>query len=138
MVADPFLIKNPQAAVQKLAPLLGKPEPAVLQLLTKPHTGFVYLAHQLSGTQGDAISKLNLAGISLIPETRREYPRVWAASQVLGSVGWGNRGLSGLEYKYNSLLRGQSGVRKIVSDAIGQPISVDDVRTDEARQDSCS
>ena len=129
VVADPYLIKNPQAAAQKLAPLLGKPEPAVLQLLTKPHTGFVYLAHLLGGTQGDAISKLNLAGISLIPETKREYPRVWAASQVLGSVGWGNRGLSGLEYKYNSLLRGQNGVRKIVSDAIGQPISVDDVRT---------
>jgi cell division protein FtsI/penicillin-binding protein 2 len=129
VVADPFLIKNPQGAATKLAPLLGKPEPAVLQLLTKPHTGFVYLAHLIAGTQGDAIGKLNLAGISLIPETKREYPRVWAASQVLGSVGWGNRGLSGLEYKYNPLLRGQNGVRKIVSDAIGQPISVDDVRT---------
>src|SRR5205823_12806418 len=34
---------------------------------------------------------------------------------------------SGLEYKYNHALRGQDGVRKIVSDAIGQPISVDDV-----------
>jgi cell division protein FtsI (penicillin-binding protein 3) len=129
VVADPYLIKNPQRVAQQLAPLLGKPAPAVLQLLTKPHTGFVYLAHLLGGSQGDAIGKLDLPGITLVPQTNREYPRVWAASQVLGSVGWGNRGLSGLEYKYNKLLRGQSGVRKIVSDAIGQPISVDDVRT---------
>jgi cell division protein FtsI/penicillin-binding protein 2 len=128
IVADPYLIKNPQAAAQQLAPLLGKPLPTVLQLLTKPHTGFVYLAHLLPGQQANAIDRLNIAGLTLIPGTKREYPRIWAASQVLGSVGWGNRGLSGLEYKYNHLLRGQDGVRKIVSDAIGQPISVDDVR----------
>jgi cell division protein FtsI/penicillin-binding protein 2 len=128
IVADPYLIKNPQAVAQQLAPLLGKPLPTVLQLLTKPHTGFVYLAHLLPGQQANAIDRLNIAGLTLIPGTKREYPRIWAASQVLGSVGWGNRGLSGLEYKYNNLLRGQDGVRKIVSDAIGQPISVDDVR----------
>jgi cell division protein FtsI/penicillin-binding protein 2 len=129
VVADPYLIKNPQGVAQQLSPLLGKPVPAVLQLVTKAHTGFVYLAHLLDGQKANAIGKLNIAGITLIPGTKREYPRVWAASQVLGSVGWGNRGLSGLEYKYNPLLRGRSGVRKIVSDAIGQPISVDDVRT---------
>ncbi len=128
IVADPYLIKNPQGVAQQLSPLLGKPVPSVLQLVTKPHTGFVYLAHLLDGQKANAIGKLNIAGITLIPGTKREYPRVWAASQVLGSVGWGNRGLSGLEYKYNTLLQGQNGVRKIVSDAIGQPISVDDVR----------
>src|SRR5207302_9710002 len=46
----------------------------------------------------------------------------------LGSVGWGDHGLSGLEYKYNNQLRGDDGVRKIVSDAIGQAISIDQVR----------
>jgi cell division protein FtsI (penicillin-binding protein 3) len=128
VAADPYLIKNPQAVAQQLAPLLGKPLTSVLQLLTKPHTGFVYLAHLLPGQQAGVISRLHIAGISMIPQARREYPRVWAASQVLGGVGWGNRGLSGLEYMYNRVLRGQDGVRKIVSDAIGQPISIDDVR----------
>src|SRR5205823_3684545 len=102
--------------------------PKVLQLVTKPHTGFVYLAHLLPGQRADAIDRLHIAGVTLIPETKREYPRVWAASQVLGGVGWGDRGLSGLEYRYNRALRGQDGIRKIVSDAIGQPISIDDVR----------
>src|SRR5207248_195323 len=109
-------------------PLLSKPFAAVLRLVTKPHSGFVYLAHLLAGQQASAINRLRIPGLTLIPQTRREYPRVWAASQVLGSVGWGNRGLSGLEYKYNRALRGNDGVRKIVSDAIGQPISIDDVR----------
>jgi cell division protein FtsI/penicillin-binding protein 2 len=129
VAADPYLIKNPQAVARQIAPLLGKPFPAVLRLVTKPHTGFVYLAHLLAGQQAAAIGRLHIAGLTLIPETKREYPRIWAASQVLGGVGWGDRGLSGLEYKYDNLLRGQNGVRKIVSDAIGQPISIDDVRT---------
>jgi cell division protein FtsI/penicillin-binding protein 2 len=129
VVADPYLIKNPQAVAQQLAPLLGKPSTSVLQGVTRSHTGFVYLAHLLPAQQAAAITGLHIAGISLVPETKRDYPRVWAASQVLGSVGWGDRGLSGIEYKYNSILQGHGGVRKVVSDAIGQPISIDDVRT---------
>jgi cell division protein FtsI/penicillin-binding protein 2 len=43
-------------------------------------------------------------------------------------VGWDDRGLSGVEYLYNSVLRGTDGIRRIVNDAIGQPISIDDVR----------
>jgi cell division protein FtsI (penicillin-binding protein 3) len=131
VIADPYLIKNPQLVAQQLSPLLGKPAPTVLTSLTKPHTGFVYLAHLIPGSQAAAIERLRIDGISMIPETRRLYPRVWAASQVLGSVGWGNRGLSGLEYMYNRTLRGADGLRRIVNDAIGQPISVDQVRPTE-------
>src|SRR6202012_4956312 len=54
------------------------------------------------------------------------------ASQVLGSVGWGNRGLSGLEYLYDTALRGTDGIRRIVNDALGQPISVDQLRLTRA------
>ncbi len=129
VVADPYLIKNPVSAAQRIAPLLGKPMLAVVTDLGKPHTGFVYLTHLLPAAQAQAILKLNIAGISLVPETTRTYPRSDAAAQVLGTVGWGDRGLSGLEYLYNDVLRGRDGVRKMVSDAKGQPISISDPRT---------
>jgi cell division protein FtsI/penicillin-binding protein 2 len=128
VAADPYLIKNPGPMAQKLAPLLGKPESTVLGLLTKRHTGFVYLAHTLPGDRAEAIQKLHLDGLTLIPTVTRVYPRSWAASQVLGTVGWGDQGLSGLEYRYDRQLRGTDGVRRTVSDALGQPISIDDVR----------
>jgi cell division protein FtsI (penicillin-binding protein 3) len=133
VVADPYLIKDPVTVAQRLAPLLGKSQLSVLALLTKPHTGFVYLAHQLPAQAATRISKLringaHIDGITMIPQTRREYPRTWEASQVLGAVGWGNRGLSGLEYLYNGALQGTDGVRHVVSDAIGQAISIDDAR----------
>jgi cell division protein FtsI/penicillin-binding protein 2 len=128
VAADPYLIKDPGALSQKLAPLLGAQPSSVLAAVTKPHTGFVYLARLLPASQAAAIGKLHLDGITLIPETKRVYPRSWAASQVLGTVGWGNRGLSGIEYRDNRLLRGGDGIRRIVNDAIGQPVSIDDVR----------
>jgi len=129
LAADPYLVKDPVSAAQRLAPIIGKPVLTVMTELTKPHTGFVYLAHLLTAGQAAAIQKLHVDGLSLIPQTKRMYPRSWAASQVLGSVGWGDRGLSGLEYLYDSVLRGADGLRRVVSDAIGQPISIDDVRS---------
>ncbi len=131
VVADPYLIKHPLPVAQKLAPLLGQPVLTVLAKLTKPHTGFVYLAHQLPADQATQIVKLQDQRHLHHPEVKRVYPRAWMASQVLGGVGWGNRGLSGLEYRYNKQLRGANGERRIVNDAIGQPISIDDVRTME-------
>jgi cell division protein FtsI/penicillin-binding protein 2 len=55
---------------------------------------------------------------------RRVYPRGTLAAQVLGLVGTEGDGLAGLEYSRNALLRGHSGRRRVVSDAIGQPVSI--------------
>ncbi len=128
VAADPYLIKDPQGAAQKLSPLLGKPVLTLTSLLTKPRTGFVYLAHLVPGDRAAAVNRLRIDGISMTPEIRRVYPRSWAASQVLGAVGWGDHGQSGIEYRYNDQLRGHDGIRRIVNDAIGQPISIEDIR----------
>jgi cell division protein FtsI (penicillin-binding protein 3) len=130
VAADPYLIKDHAAIgyADELAPLLGKTQIAVLQELTKPKTGFVYLAHLLASDRAGAIAKLKIPGVTLIPTTKRVYPRSWAASQVLGTVGWDGHGTSGLEYRYDPMLRGTNGDRRIVNDAIGQPISIDDVK----------
>jgi cell division protein FtsI (penicillin-binding protein 3) len=128
VVADPYLIRRRQAVATRLAPLLGEPQAKVLATISTPHTGFVYLAHLLPGDQAQAILKLRINGISLVPEVRQVYPRDTLAAQVIGTVGWGDKGLSGLEYLYNKALRGVSGVRRTVDDALGQPISIENQR----------
>ena len=128
VVADPYLIRRPQAVAARLAPLLGESQARVLDAVSKPHTGFVYLAHLLPADQAQAILKLRINGISLVPEVRQVYPRDTLAAQAIGTVGWGDKGLSGLEYLYNHALRGVNGVRKTVADALGQPISIEDLR----------
>jgi cell division protein FtsI (penicillin-binding protein 3) len=127
VVADPYLIKNPVSAAAVLSPALHMPELTLLHLLTKPHTGYVPLAHLLPSSQAATIAKLNVAGISLIPQTRRVYPRGTEAAQLIGSVHLDGDGASGIEYQYNNVLQGTNGLRRIVSDAKGQPISIDDL-----------
>jgi cell division protein FtsI/penicillin-binding protein 2 len=128
VVADPYLIKNPVSASAELSSLLGMPQLNVLKLLTKGHTGFVYLAHLLPAAQANAVSNLRIAGITLVPQTRRVYPRGDEGAQVVGNVHLDGGGASGIEFQYDHALQGTNGVRRIVSDARGQPISIDDLR----------
>jgi cell division protein FtsI (penicillin-binding protein 3) len=128
VIADPFLVTGPVSDAQRLSPLLGIPELTLIGELTKPHTGFVYLAHLVPADRAAAIANLHIAGISLAPETRRVYPRGSEAAEVVGSVFQNGNGASGVEYQYNNVLQGRDGLRRIVSDARGQPISIDDLR----------
>src|SRR5262249_41540094 len=131
VAADPYLIKNAARDARLLAPLLDKPESTVLAGLTKRHTGFVYLAHLVPAARVAEINKLHIEGLTMIPQNTRVYPRSWAASQVLGSVHLNGHGYSGVEYGYDKVLAGSNGVRRIVNDAIGQPISIDDPKPTE-------
>jgi cell division protein FtsI (penicillin-binding protein 3) len=129
IVADPFLIKHPLSVAQKLAPPLQMSVLAVERLVSKAHTGYVPLAYLLPADRATEIMKLQINGISEIPKVTRVYPRSWFASQLLGSVHRDGQGASGIEYQYNKQLAGTNGLRTIVNDAVGQPISIDDVRT---------
>lgn len=128
VAVTPYLVKDPLVAAGRLAPLLGQQRDAVLALLSKRHTGFVYLARRLADSKARAIVRLRIPGIQVTPVERREYPRSPLASQVLGMVGTDGSGLSGLEYARNTVLRGRDGERRVVNDALGQPISITDTR----------
>ena len=121
--ATPYLVTDPLASAQKLAPLLGRPQATVLRELSE-RSGFVYLARALPAKQARAVMALKIAGIAGAPVMRRVYPRGDLAAQVLGVVGTEGNGLSGLEYARNALLHGHTGQRHVVSDALGQPVSI--------------
>ncbi len=134
VIADPFIIKDPQTTADELSPLLGRPVLALLPLLTKPHTGFVYLAKDVPAAAAADALKLQvdgqpINGITTVPVTTRYYPRSWSASQLLGGLYASGRGDSGLEYEYDNVLNGIAGVRRIVNDAIGQAIAVTNVKS---------
>ncbi|HEY5193038.1 MAG TPA: penicillin-binding protein 2 [Solirubrobacteraceae bacterium] len=133
LTADPYLIKDPLSASQRLAPLLGLTQAQVLTELSK-RTGFVYLAHALAYNSAQRVLALRLPGVQGTPVMRRVYPRGTLAAQVLGIVGTEHEGagLMGLEYSLNSKLAGHAGARRVVSDAIGQPISIAETRHEQA------
>jgi cell division protein FtsI (penicillin-binding protein 3) len=128
--ATPYLVKDPLSAAERLAPLLGQTRAQVLAKLSE-HTGFVYLARRLPARQARAVMALELEGISGAPTMRRVYPRGSLAAQALGFVGTEGKGLSGLEYSQNGLLEGRSGERHVISDALGQPVSITSVHAEK-------
>jgi len=123
IAATPYLLTDPLGAAQRLAPLLGQSQAVVLRKLSE-RTGFVFLARALPAKQAQAVLALKIPGVSGAPVMRRVYPRGTLAGQVLGVVGTEGNGLAGLEYSRNSLLHGRSGERRVVSDALGQPVSI--------------
>ncbi len=126
--ATPYLVRSPDAAAAQLAPLLGLPVDHVAAVLAQRGSGFAYIARQVPDATARQVQALHIAGISLTPSEQRMYPDNDLAAQVLGSVGLDGTGLGGLEYSSNGLLGGANGQRTIVSDAIGQPISVTDTK----------
>jgi len=121
--ADPYLITNPLGASERLASVLGQTQASVLRKLSE-RRGFVYLARALPAAQAEAALALKIPGVAGTPVMRRVYPRGALAAQVLGVIGTEGNGLAGLEYSRNALLRGHAGQRRVVSDAIGQPVSI--------------
>ena len=134
IAVTPYLVKSPLKVARRLAPLLGISQAKVLAKLSEKG-GFVYLARNMPQTRSAKIKKLDIAGLQFIPTSRREYSRRWLASQVLGWVGTDGDGLAGLEYARNPLLRGKDGKRRIVKDALGEPIVLQETERAEAGKD---
>jgi cell division protein FtsI (penicillin-binding protein 3) len=126
--ANPFLIKNPAKVSATLAPLLDEPQADVLQKISDPRKGFIYLKRKLSGPKGTKIEKLKIEGIGTMIEPKRTYPQSALASQLIGTVGTDNIGLSGIEQMLDKRLHGSDGERRVVSDALGDPVSIVDVK----------
>jgi cell division protein FtsI (penicillin-binding protein 3) len=123
IAATPYLIKDKLEVAKQLAPILGDSQAEVLEKLNA-RGGFVYLSRSLSGRRSEQIRKLEIGGLQFIPSARRDYPRRWLAAQVLGIVGIDGDGRTGLEYAADKALRGTDGRRRIVKDALGEPIVV--------------
>jgi cell division protein FtsI/penicillin-binding protein 2 len=125
--ATPYQVKNPPKAAQQLAPILGLKEQEVLESLTA-EGGFSYVAHKVGLGTAAKVEALHIEGIGELPDSRRTYPQGEMAGQVIGSVGSENQGLNGLEQGEESVLRGEDGERRIVRDALGDPLRLETVK----------
>jgi cell division protein FtsI (penicillin-binding protein 3) len=127
IAASTYLIPDVTKAAAKISPLIGVPEDALLRKLAK-RTNFVYVGRGVPGPQADKLQKLKIPGLTYIPRYKRDYPLDWTASQLLGSTGTDDQGLGGLEFSLNKKLTGTDGQRRVVKDAMGQPIEMRDTK----------
>ncbi|MDO5108095.1 MAG: penicillin-binding protein 2, partial [Coriobacteriaceae bacterium] len=119
--ANPADIENPMRIAQILASRLGGTPYDYMPDLTADTT-FVYIRHKVDMEVADLIEKElydeDLTGVYFLEDTKRVYPYGATAGQILGVVGIDGDGLTGLEYYYDDILRGEDG-QMIVEEGIG-------------------
>jgi len=132
--ATPYQVKNPPQAAAQLAPILDEKKGEVLEALTA-EGGFSYVAQKVDLSTAAKVEALDLEGIGELPDSRRTYPQGEMAGQVIGVVGSENEGRTGLEMGEEEALGGSDGERRIVNDALGEPIRLETVKEAEDGED---
>ena len=135
VIATPYQVKNPGQTALRLHDLLGEPTPDLVSKLADRSSGFEYLARKVDADTAATIKKLNIAGVSTVPTSRRLYPQGELAAQVIGAVGTDNQGLTGLEHSENDTLGGANGEQDVVHDAMGRPLRMDTVKPASVGED---
>jgi cell division protein FtsI (penicillin-binding protein 3) len=116
LYASPPEIKDKQAVIQKLIPILNTNHSYLKDRLYR-RKSFIWLARKLSPQQAEAIKKLNIKGLGFIKESKRCYPNSYLASQIIGFAGLDNTGLEGLELTCDKYLKGEDGFALFLRDA---------------------
>ena len=125
------------AVADILVEVLGGEKDTYKEALTRQNTRYAYLSRRIDVAQADEIQdKLDengLTGIYYESDTKRVYPYGTTGAQVLGYVNSDGTALSGIEYYYDSILRGTDGQRVYESSVSGGPIAGGVSETTEAK-----
>ncbi|MFH1966107.1 MAG: penicillin-binding protein [Acidobacteriota bacterium] len=91
----------------KLSNITNIPESEVRDRLSieKP---FVYIKRDLSPAESGLLQESNIPGVIAVPEKSRIYPFGELACQLLGLVDVDENGQGGVEYRFDSMLKGNS------------------------------
>lgn len=119
--AVPGEIRNSTAVSRKLGPILNL-DPRSLAKKLDNEKSFVWLARKIDPAKAEEIRRLQLDGIGFVMESQRFYPKRALFGHLLGFAGLDNRGLEGLELKYDTTLRGEKGWLVLERDAHGKSI----------------
>ncbi len=78
---------------------------------------FVWVARKLDPPVAKAVRDLALPGIYFLEEAKRYYPSRQLGAHLLGYVGTDNKGLGGIEARYDGTVAGDPGRRTVLRDA---------------------
>jgi len=119
--AIPSLIRDRTAVAPDLARVLPYDTRTVLKRLDG-NKNFVWIDRKVSPDVARSIMDLGVEGIGILNESQRFYPKRNLMGHLLGFAGMDNRGLEGIELKYDPMLRGEKGWAVVERDALGHSI----------------
>lgn len=119
--ATPYLVTDPVATAEALAPLVRKSVGDLTAVLAT-RSEYEVLSRQVDAGTAGRIRKLDLPGISVIDTSTRYLPQGRVGAQVLGLVDGEGRGQAGLEVRYEDVLAGTPGRREEARDPFQRTI----------------
>jgi len=126
----PKQITTPELVASKLQPFL--PDFNGEKLLGILESKALYappLKRKIGEKEAEAIRKLNLDGVYLVPEKYRYYPEGEMASHLLGFVNADRIGQYGVEAYFEKLLHGKDGLLQAELDAFQRQIALGERRS---------
>lgn len=119
----PKCIKNRNKAARELSRVLGENRRKILSCIRSDRP-FVWIRRRVSPPMAAKIRDLKMDGVGVVPDTKRYYPGCELAAHLIGFVGADDRGLEGLEKKYDGLLKGPPESLVQMQDALGRPFFI--------------
>jgi len=106
--AAPREMTHPRRVARQLAAILGRDARKLERdFVSKPR--FLWVARRVAPELGKKVADLEVRGVYLSPETRREYPFGSASAEILGRTNVDNVGVDGIELQLDEMLRGRPG-----------------------------
>ena len=116
VIADDLQITHPVREAVAMSPLVGVPVAKLTRLLSEKNNGYVILNDKLNLAAGRRLSSMVFPGIVVQSSSVRTYPNGPIATSIIGGTNGAGAGSAGLEYEFQKLLAGQTGVtREFVS-----------------------
>ena len=115
-------LKNPRQTAQALAPVL-KMSVAQLREIFRRKQPHVLVKRHISEEIAKQLVAMAIPGVEVPRGPHRFYPKGALGSHVLGFAGDDNQGLEGIEFHYESFLRGEKNLVQYQRDAKGGIIS---------------
>jgi cell division protein FtsI (penicillin-binding protein 3) len=119
---DPYMVVSPDMVASALSGALGKRTDIILDRMDT-NRRFNWIERKLPLEQTRSIRDLNLNGVGFVAESKRFYPKGSLASHIIGFVNIDNKGLEGIERRYDQYLTAIGEKANVFRDARGNILS---------------
>jgi cell division protein FtsI (penicillin-binding protein 3) len=120
---DPQILKDPddqKEVCQLVSRVTLQPEQDLLAKIQNSNSSFVWLCRGLSLEKSSQFDSMDIPGFIRIREPKRIFMYGQDASQIIGCTDVDNKGITGLEMSWDSLLKGKKGYMPMYRDAKGK------------------
>jgi len=122
LFVDPSQVKDADHVILSLSQHVEGISPEGLKKAVTRNGLFSWVERKMEPERAEKIKELNLKGVYFQKEYKRYYPRGNMAANLMGFAGMDDRGLEGIEFYYDKVMRCDSGYAEYKGDIRGYEI----------------